>query len=168
MDITIRKAEKKDVPVMLRLINELALYEKAPEEVTNTAEAMEKEGFGDEPIYGAYLAEVNNEIAGMAIYYVAYSSWKGKYIYLDDFIIQEKFRRYGIGKRLFEAVGFLAKATGANQLRWHVLNWNEPAISFYKKYNSSLDPEWVTCKLTKEQIQATFTDELNNIQSTLP
>ncbi|MBA3649149.1 MAG: GNAT family N-acetyltransferase [Chitinophagales bacterium] len=161
MSITIRKAEKKDVPAMLGLIKELALYEKALDQVTNTVGDMEKDGFGNQPIFSAYLAEVNNEVAGIAIYYIAYSTWKGKYIYLDDFIVNEDFRRYGIGKKLFEAVGYAAKMIGANQFRWHVLNWNEPAINFYKKYDASLDPEWITCKLTKEQIGELFTNTID-------
>lgn len=156
MEVTVRLAEKKDVPAMLALIKELAVYEKAPEEVTNTAERMEQDGFGDHPVFLSQVAEADGEIAGVAIYYIAYSTWKGKSVYLDDIVITEKFRRLGIGKKLFDAVGADSKKRGANQLRWHVLEWNEPAKKFYEKYGASMDPEWITCKLTKEQIKEVF------------
>lgn len=141
---------------MLALIQELALYEKAPQEVTTTVETMEQDGFGANPIYCAHVAEADGKIVGVAVYYIAYSTWKGKSVYLDDIVITENFRRFGIGKKLFDAVGIFAKSIGANQLRWHVLEWNEPAINFYRKYDASVDPEWITCKLTKEQLEKLF------------
>lgn len=153
MKVLIREAKKKDVPAMLQLIKELALYEKASQEVTNTVEQMEEDGFNKSPIFSAYVAEVDSEVIGLAIYYTAYSTWKGKYIYLDDLIVSEQFRKYGIGKKLFDAVSNSAKSSGAKQLRWHVLDWNEPAINFYKKYNASFESEWITCKLTRQQIE---------------
>lgn len=156
MEVIIRKAEKKDAPGILNLIKELATYEKAREQVTNTVGMIEEDGFGNHHIFEAHIAEINREIAGIAIYYIAYSTWKGKYVYLDDLVVTEKYRQYGIGKKLFDAVGQFAKSAGANQLRWHVLDWNEPAINFYRKYSASLDPEWITCKLTKEQIESLF------------
>jgi GNAT superfamily N-acetyltransferase len=155
-DIMIRLADKKDVPAMLSLIQELALYEKAPSEVENTVEKMEEDGFGKNPVFKAFVAEVGGEVAGLAIFYIAYSTWKGKSVYLDDLVVTENYRRYGIGKKLFDAVGAFAKSIDANQLRWHVLDWNEPAINFYKKYNASLDPQWITCKFTREQIGLLF------------
>ncbi len=156
MAIVIRPAEENDVPAMLSLVQELALYEKAPHEVTNTIEMMKVDGFGTHPIFNAYVAEADNLIVGIAIFYIAYSTWKGRYIYLDDLVVSENFRRYGTGKKLFDAVGSFAKKNGVNQLRWHVLNWNHPAINFYKKYAASLDSEWITCKLTKDQIYNLF------------
>lgn len=156
MKITTRKAVKKDVPAILVLIKELANYEKAPQEVTNTIERIEQDGFGEHPSFFAHVAEADGMIAGVAIYYDAYSTWKGKYIYLDDIVITEKFRGKGIGKQLFDAVGVFAKSKEANLLRWHVLEWNEPAINFYKKYNANLDPEWVTCKLMKADLERLF------------
>ncbi len=156
MAITIRSAEKHDVPAMFSLVQELALYERAPDEVSNTIEMMKADGFGNHPIYNAYVAEVDKAIVGIAVFYTAYSTWKGKYIYLDDLIVTEEFRRYGTGKKLFDAVGSFAKKNGVNQLRWHVLNWNDPAINFYKNYDASLDLEWITCKLTREQISSLF------------
>ncbi|MBK9733148.1 MAG: GNAT family N-acetyltransferase [Chitinophagaceae bacterium] len=156
MNAIIRKAEKKDVPAMLALIKELAAYEKAPQEVSNTIERMEQDGFGEQPSFFSHVAELDGMVVGVAIYYTAYSTWKGKYIYLDDIVITEKFRGHGIGKQLFDGVGAFAKSIGANLLRWHVLEWNEPAINFYKKYNSNLDPEWITCKLMKADLERLF------------
>lgn len=153
MNITIRKGEKKDLPQVLELVKELALYERAPQEVITTVEQMEGDGFGENAIYRFLVAEVEEKIIGIALYYTAYSTWKGKYIYLDDLIVTEKLRRSGAGKLLFDALLKEAKREGANQLRWHVLEWNMPAINFYKKYNAGLDPEWIMGKLSKEQIE---------------
>ncbi len=156
MEVVIRTAEKRDVPGMLALIKELAAYEKAPREVTNTLERMEEDGFAGHPSFFSHVAELDGSIIGVAVYYKAYSTWKGNYIYLDDIIITEKHRGKGIGKKLFDAVGAFAKGCNANLLRWHVLEWNEPAINFYRKYNAVLDPEWITCKLSEEQLEQLF------------
>jgi GNAT superfamily N-acetyltransferase len=153
MNIIIRKGEKKDIPQVLELVKELAVYERAPQEVITTVEQMERDGFGENPAYRFLVAEAEEKITGIALYYTAYSTWKGKYIYLDDLIVTEKLRRSGTGKLLFDALLKEAKREGANQLRWHVLEWNTPAIEFYKKYNSGLDPEWIMGKLSKEQIE---------------
>ncbi|MBK5285289.1 MAG: GNAT family N-acetyltransferase [Bacteroidia bacterium] len=153
MKVNIRKGEKKDIPQALQLVKELALYERAPEEVITTVQQMEKDGFGENPVFRFLVAEMEKEIIGMALYYTAYSTWKGKYIYLDDLIVTEKQRRTGAGKLLFDALLKEAKREGANQMRWHVLEWNEPAINFYKKYNAVLDPEWITGRMSKEEIE---------------
>lgn len=155
-NVLIRKGEERDVPAMLALIKELALYEKAPQEVINTINQMREDGFTGQPAYLSLVAEVDGNIVGTAIFYHAYSTWKGKYIYLDDIVITEKFRGKGIGKQLFDAVGAFAKLCHANLLRWHVLEWNEPALNFYRKYGASLDPEWVTGKLNKAELDRLF------------
>jgi GNAT superfamily N-acetyltransferase len=152
MKISIRKGEKKDIPQVLDLVKELALYERAPQEVITTVEQMEQDGFGENAVYRFLVAEAEEKIIGIALYYTAYSTWKGRYIYLDDLIVTETHRRTGAGKLLFDALAKEAKREGANQLRWHVLEWNTPAINFYKKYNANLDPEWITGKLEKKQI----------------
>jgi len=156
MNINIRKATLEDIPFMLSLIKELAIYERAPLEVTTTIESMLKDGFAFHPVYHAHVAEADEKIVGIAVYYVGYSTWKGKMVYLDDLIVTEPMRRYGIGKKLFDAVGKFSKEIGANQLRWHVLDWNTPAIEFYKKLDASLDPTWITCKLTRDQLEKMF------------
>ena len=153
MKISIRKSEAADVPEMLRLIKELATYEKAPDEVMTTEESMKNDGFGADPIFESLVAKWNDKVIGTAIFYVAYSTWKGKMVYLDDIIITESMRGKGVGKLLFDEVAKFAKEVGANHFRWHVLDWNTPAIEFYKKYDASFDPSWITCKLTKEQLE---------------
>lgn len=152
MDITYRKATKKDVPSILKLIKELAEYEKSPLEVTNTEEDMLKDGFGENPIFEAFLAEKNNEIIGLALFFISYSTWKGKCVYLEDIIVTESMRGIGIGQKLFDIVVVQAKKHNAKRLQWQVLNWNNPAINFYEKIGADLDDEWINCKLTEQQI----------------
>lgn len=145
--ILIRKGTKQDLPSVLDLINELALFEKAPEQVINTVNDMEKDGFGKNPVFNFYVAELNNTIVGIAVYFIKYSTWKGKGLYLDDLFVTEKFREKGIGKKLFDIIIEEAKNINAKQLHWQVLDWNTPAINFYKKYGATIDAEWLDCKL---------------------
>ena len=159
MRIRIRKGEKKDLTRVLELIRELADYEKSPDAVTNTLEMLEEDGFGKNALFRFFVAEVENEsagggntIAGMALFYPKYSTWKGRGIYLDDIVVSEKYRRLGIGKMLFDEVVNTGKRENAKLIWWQVLDWNTPAINFYKKYNSSFDTEWLDCRLTEEQI----------------
>jgi GNAT superfamily N-acetyltransferase len=151
-NILIRKGEKKDLPALLKLIQELALFEKAPDEVTNTLSAMEEDGFGKNPVFEFFVAEFENEIAGIALFFTKYSTWKGKGIYLDDLIVTEKHRSKGIGKKLFQKVIDEAKKRKAKQMHWQVLDWNTPAIDFYKSYAASVEAEWLDCKFKEEQI----------------
>jgi GNAT superfamily N-acetyltransferase len=134
------------------LIKELALYEKAPDEVITSEEQMHEDGFGENPIFKFIVAEVNKEIVGMALYYWKYSTWKGKGIYLDDIIVTENHRRKGIGKLLMDEIIKIAAREKANKLEWQVLDWNEPAINFYKKYNVEFDGEWINCKISGEEL----------------
>ncbi len=150
--VTIREAKKEDAAAMMRLIRELAEYERAPQEVTNTVDQLTEDGWGkDGAQFKCFIAEEDKHIIGMALFHKAYSTWKGQYIYLDDLIIEESSRGKGIGKMLFNRLIQYCDETKANQLRWHVLNWNEPAIKFYEKYNSSLDSEWITGKIHPHQ-----------------
>jgi GNAT superfamily N-acetyltransferase len=152
MDITIRQGLKADLPQVLNLIKELAVYEKAPDEVAVTVNEMEHDGFGENPIFRYFVAEAENKIVGISLYYIKYSTWKGKCVFLEDIIVTEAFRKYGIGKKLFDKVVAVAKEMKARRMEWQVLEWNEPAIKFYEKVNSNFDGEWVNCKLTEEQI----------------
>ncbi|QQR95937.1 MAG: GNAT family N-acetyltransferase [Bacteroidota bacterium] len=145
--INIRKGTPADVEPALHLIKELAEYEKAPEQVINTVEQMLKDGFGEKPIFDLLVAETNDNIVGIAIYFIKYSTWKGKCLYLDDIVVQESLRGKGIGRKLFDAVAAEAKLQNCQQLQWQVLNWNEPAINFYKKYDTVFDDEWINCKI---------------------
>lgn len=149
----IRKGKKEDLPGVFKLINELALFEKAPEEVTNTIEAMEIDGFGENPVFGFHIAEAEGVIVGMALYFIKYSTWKGKGLYLDDLIITESMRGKGLGQKLFDVFMQEAKAIDAKQVHWQVLDWNTPAVDFYKKLGAKIDVEWWDCKMTETQIK---------------
>lgn len=144
----IRQGNKEDLPSALELIRELAIYEKAEEQVVNTVEMMEKDGFGSHPVFGFIVAEEpDGEIVGMSMYYYRYSTWKGKRMYLEDLIVKEAKRGSGVGKLLFERTIEIGKETGCTGMMWQVLDWNEPAINFYKKYDSNLEDGWINCNL---------------------
>ncbi|XVJ64692.1 MAG: GNAT family N-acetyltransferase [Lacibacter sp.] len=147
MSIQIRRAVKEDCARLLELVNELALYEKAPQEVTVTLKHFEESGFGKNPVWWAFVAEENGLILGFALYYVRYSTWKGQRMYLEDILVTENARGKGIGKLLMDQLIVEAKERNLNGIVWQVLEWNEPAINFYKKYNASFDPEWVNCSI---------------------
>lgn len=150
--IEIRPATAEDLPRVYDLIKELAIYENAPDEPTNPLSNFIADGTGDSPKYRVLLAFFGEEMVGMALYYLGYSTWKGCMMYLDDLVVKENWRRKGIGKQLFNALMDTAREHGVNQLRWHVLDWNEPAIAFYKQVGASLDPTWITCKLEKDRL----------------
>jgi GNAT superfamily N-acetyltransferase len=147
MDILIRKARRTDCARMMELIKELAVYEKAPDEVTVSLSHFEESGFGANPVWWAFVAEVQGVVIGMALYYVRYSTWKGQRMYLEDILVTEEMRGKKIGGLLFDALIVEAKEKGFNGINWQVLEWNEPAINFYKKYNANFDPEWVNCSI---------------------
>lgn len=152
----IRRGREADLPQVLALIQELAEYEKAPHEVTNTLADMQRDGFGPDPIFKFFVAEqpADGTIMGIALYYTAYSTWKGRMLYLEDLVVTEVLRGTGLGRRLFDAVVAEARHTGAHRMKWQVLEWNEPAIGFYKKIGANLDPEWHNGNLNSEQLQA--------------
>lgn len=143
MEINIRRAEKKDCARMLELVNELAHYERAPQEVTISLQHFEESGFGPSPVYWAFVAEAGNEIVAFALYYIRFSTWKGQRMYLEDILVTESWRGKKIGQLLFDRLIIEAKEKNLHGITWQVLEWNEPAIRFYKKYNASFDPEWI-------------------------
>ncbi len=154
MSIIIRRAVKDDCKRLLELVKELALYEKAPQEVTVTAEHFEESGFGNNPVWWAFVAEApsptgedRGEVLGFALYYIRYSTWKGQAMYLEDILVTEAARGKGIGKLLFDRLIIEAKEKNFKRIVWQVLEWNEPAINFYKKYNADFDGEWVNCSI---------------------
>lgn len=145
--IVIRRSVREDCPGILELIRELALFERAPHEVTVTIEHFEESGFGTNPVWWAFVAETDGEVSGFALYYIRYSTWKGQRMYLEDLIVTEKMRGKGIGQLLFDELFKEAKAKQLHGIVWQVLEWNEPAIKFYKKLNASFDAEWVNCSV---------------------
>jgi ribosomal protein S18 acetylase RimI-like enzyme len=151
MSIYIRKTEKKDCPRLLELIQELATYERAPHEVTVSLQQFEESGFGRQPVWWGFSAckknQLNDEeiIVGFALYYIRYSTWKGQRMYLEDILVTENERGKGIGNLLIHELIQEARNKNLNGIVLQVLEWNEPAIRFYKKFNASFDPEWVNC-----------------------
>lgn len=141
--IEIRRAVEKDCEQIINLVKELAVYEKAPNEVTVSLEQFTKSGFGAQPVWWAFVAEDDNRIIGFALYYIRFSTWKGERMYLEDFLVTEHCRGKGVGKMLFDALIQEAKEKQFNAIVWQVLDWNEPAINFYKKYNTTFDAAWL-------------------------
>ena len=150
MSITIRSIIKEDCARLLELVQELALYEKAPEEVTVTLDHFIESGFGQHPVWWGFVAEEEGAVIGFVLYYIRYSTWKGQRMYLEDFLVTEKARGKGVGKLLFDRLVEEAKEKKFNGIVWQVLDWNEPAINFYKKYNAKFDGEWVNCSINIE------------------
>ena len=157
-NVTIRIGKKDDLPRVLELIKELAEYERAPHEVINTVELMELDGFGPNPVYGFFVAENENGIIGLSLYYWRYSTWKGKRLYLEDIIVTEAERGKGIGKVLFDRTMQHSLDQNCSGMMWQVLDWNDPAINFYKKHGTRFDNEWINCTLEREQVEKYFSE----------
>lgn len=152
MNAAIREAKLADCSRILELINELAVYERAPEEVTVTLAEFEDAGFGPKPVWKAFVAEVDAIIVGFALYYVRYSTWKGCRLYLEDFIVTDSHRGKGIGKQLFDTIVQETHEKGFNGMTWQVLDWNEPALNFYKKYEAGMEAGWLNGSLSKQLV----------------
>lgn len=152
MSIIIRTAVIEDCGSLLELIKELAVYERAPHEVTVSLEEFQNAGFGDNPIWKAFVAEENGIIHGFGLYYIRYSTWKGCRMYLEDLLVTEKMRGKGLGKMILDRLIEEAKEKEFNGICWQVLDWNDPAINFYKKYNTEFDSGWINVSLSKNQI----------------
>jgi len=147
--ITVRPAVKDDCLAMLELIRELAIFERAPEEVTVTLQHFEASGFGSNPVWWAWVVvDDQAQVIGFALYYIRYSTWKGQRMYLEDLIVTEAWRGRGAGTLLMNALIETAKAKGLHGISWQVLDWNTPAIDFYKKYQARFDEEWVNVSIT--------------------
>jgi GNAT superfamily N-acetyltransferase len=158
--VFIRRGTPHDVPAVMRLVKELAEFERLPDEVTLTLEELLNDGFGPERVYTVNVAVLNEEVIGIALFYIGYSTWKGKMLYLEDLIVTEKYRCGGIGKQLFETGIAYAKEINANIYKWQVLKWNEAALSFYSKYNAGMDGEWFNGSLSKSQLQSIDTSAI--------
>lgn len=140
---TIRRAQENDCDRMLELVKELAIYERAPDEVTVTLDHFIESGFGEQPVWRAFVAEDDSIIQGFALYYIRYSTWKGQRMYLEDIIVTEAARGNGLGAKLMEALIQEAREKHFTGITWQVLEWNEPAFNFYRKFNARFDAEWV-------------------------
>lgn len=150
--INIRVAQQQDMKAVLGLITELAIYEKEPEAVIVTEQDLITHGFS-EGRFDCFVAEHDDQgIIGMALYYPRYSTWKGPTLHLEDLYVKPEFRQHGVGKQLFDAVVKVAAERNVGRMEWTVLEWNDPALNFYKKYDASLDPEWHLGTLTREQL----------------
>ncbi len=148
MEIKIRRAVKEDCSRMMELVQELAIYEKEPEAVIVDFDHFVESGFGDNPVWWAFVAEIDGTVEGFALYYIRYSTWKGQRMYLEDLLVTEKLRGMGVGKLLFEQLFEEANKKKYSGIAWQVLDWNEPAINFYKKLgNVNFDNGWVNCSI---------------------
>ena len=153
MEITIRKAIQQDCHRIMELVNELAVYEKAPDEITVQFDHFVESGFGENPVWWALVAETTSptglkEVQAFALYYIRYSTWKGQRMYLEDLLVTEKYRGQGIGKLLFNQLIEEAKVKNYNGIAWQVLDWNEPAVNFYKKIGAvKFDGDWINCSV---------------------
>lgn len=146
-NITVREARREDCPRMLELVHELAVYERAPHEVTVTLEHFIETGFGANPVWWGLVAEADGYIVGFALYYIRYSTWKGKKMYLEDILVTEDWRQKGIGTLLMDELVRVAQEKDFQGITWQVLEWNEPAIKFYERYKPVFDGEWVNVML---------------------
>ncbi|TND08815.1 MAG: GCN5-like N-acetyltransferase [Bacteroidetes bacterium] len=151
--LSIRRATAADMPAVFKLVKELAEYEKAPHEVIVSAEDYVRDGFGEKPLFGCFVAENENDIVGISLYYWRYSTWKGKRLYLEDIVVTEKMRGAGIGKLLFERTMQEAVDENCSGMMWQVLDWNKPAINFYNKYRARLDGEWINGTLDISEVK---------------
>lgn len=148
----IRKGLKQDMPSVLDLIKELAVFEKQPDAVVITVDELVKDGFGDNPLFQTFVAEVDGEIIGTALFYYRYSTWKGKTIHLEDLIVKQDKRGTGAGSALYKEVLKFAKQDGVRRVEWVVLNWNTHAINFYERSGAAILQDWLTVQMDEEGI----------------
>ena len=150
--MNIRKGEKKDMKAVLELIQELATFEKEPNAVVVTVADLERDGFGDYPLFHTFVAEVNQGIVGIALYYYRYSTWKGKTIHLEDLIVKEKMRGSGLGFALYSKIIEQGKIDKVRRIEWAVLDWNTPAIDFYIKSGAKVLDDWRVAQMDENGI----------------
>ncbi len=153
MEFTIRDAQKNDMPSVLHLINELAIFEKEPEAVEITVENLLEDGFGDNPVFHCFVAEVNNNVEGIALIYNRYSTWKGRILHLEDLMVSKTMRGSGIGTALLDEVVKYGHKLGVKRINWEVIDWNEPAIAFYEKKGANVMRDWDVVQLDEKSIK---------------
>jgi GNAT superfamily N-acetyltransferase len=152
--MNIRKGRIEDMPAVLGLIKELATFEKEPNAVVVTVADLERDGFGESPLFHTFIAEENEEIVGMALYYYRYSTWKGKTIHLEDLIVKEEKRGAGLGFKLYSEVIAQGKCDGVRRIEWNVLDWNTPAIEFYEKSGAKVLKDLLVAQMDEKGIDA--------------
>ncbi len=151
----VRKGKLEDLPILLDLIKELARLERAEDQVENTVEKMQEQGFGNHPCFNFFVAQDGDQVVAAAVCYFRYSTWKGKRLYLEDLIVTETHRGQGYGEKLLKRTMQYAHESGCSGLVWQVLDWNQPAIEFYKKkFNATLDGEWINCSVDEKAIES--------------
>ncbi|GAB2763718.1 GNAT family N-acetyltransferase [Salinimicrobium soli] len=148
----IRRGKKEDMPAVLELIKELAAFEKEPDAVVTTVETLEQEGFGDNPLFQVFVAEVDGKIEGMALVYYRFSTWKGRTLHLEDLIVREEKRGSGLGNALYRKVIEYAKEQGLKRVEWVVLDWNQHAIDFYERSGATVLKDWYTVQMDEDGI----------------
>ena len=148
----IRDARKEDMPAILELIRELAAFEKEPDAVSMTVGTLEKEGFGEQPLFHAFVAEVDGKIEGMALVYYRFSTWKGRTLHLEDLIVREEKRGTGLGNGLYKRVIQYAKQQGVKRVEWVVLDWNQHAIDFYERSGATVLKDWYTVQMDEAKM----------------
>lgn len=156
--MNIRKGTKADMKAVLDLIQELAVFEKEPDAVVVTVADLERDGFGDNPLFYTFVAEVDSEIVGMALYYYRYSTWKGRTIHLEDLIVKEKMRGTGLGSALYTKIMEQGKADNVRRIEWNVLDWNTPAVEFYKKSGAKVLEDWDVVQMDEQGINEFLTN----------
>ncbi|MGH2665727.1 N-acetyltransferase family protein [Flavobacterium sp.] len=150
--MNIRVGTKEDMPSVLELIKELAIFEKEPEAVVVKVDDLIRDGFGEKPLFQTFIAEVNNKIVGMALYYYRYSTWKGKTIHLEDLIVKEEMRGTGIGFDLYSEIIRQGKKDNVRRIEWNVLDWNKPAVDFYIKSGAKILEDWQVVQMDEKGI----------------
>ena len=150
--MNIRKGTPDDMKAVLSLIQDLAIFEKEPDAVEVTAEDLIRDGFGTVPLFHVFVAEVEKQIVGIALYYYRYSTWKGKTIHLEDLIVKDEMRGKGIGYALYSEIIKQGKKDGVRRIDWHVLDWNTPAVEFYKKSGANVFDDWRLAQMDEEGI----------------
>lgn len=161
----IRKGTVQDMPAVLNLIKELALFEKEPDAVVVTLADLERDGFGESPLFNTFIAEFEGEIVGMALYYYRYSTWKGKTIHLEDLIVTDTMRGTGLGLALYTEIMAQGKKDGVRRVEWNVLDWNTPAIDFYKKSGAKVLDDWLVAQMDEKGIADFLQSNTSKIQS---
>lgn len=154
MENLIRESKREDLPQILELINELAEFEKEPEAVEVTVQDLEKEGFGENPLFTCFVAELNGKIEGMALVYYRYSTWKGRTVHLEDLIVRKQQRGTGLGSALYKRVINFALEKGVKRCEWVVLDWNQPAIDFYKRSGATVFENWNTVQMDETSMKS--------------